>query len=98
MATPYGSLPEEIPSRGCSLPRDFLDIDAALTSGRYTRRRLVALAANADRGFDPKMFAHAIGALAQITDEAFAQYAVPAERISDLRQRFSQWREEIMKR
>ncbi len=54
--------------------RDFLDVDAAIVSGRYSRARLLELAANADAGFDPVMFAHALGALSQITDAAFAEY------------------------
>jgi hypothetical protein len=37
---------------GRALPRDFLDVDAAITSGRYTREQLLELAAEADRGFD----------------------------------------------
>jgi Nucleotidyl transferase AbiEii toxin, Type IV TA system len=57
---------------GRALPRDFLDIDAALASGRYTRERLLKLAADADDGFDPRMLADALGALTQITEAAFA--------------------------
>lgn len=83
---------------GRALPRDFLDIDAAIVSGRFTRERLLALAANADGGFDPRMFAHALGALTQITDAAFMEYGVGLDRISDLRRRFAQWREELLKR
>jgi Nucleotidyl transferase AbiEii toxin, Type IV TA system len=33
---------------GRALPRDFPDVDAALTSGRYTREQLLELAANAE--------------------------------------------------
>ena len=83
---------------GRALPRDFLDIDAVLASGRYTRDQLLALAAKADGGFDPSMFVHALGALAQITDAAFEEYGVRQKQIGDLRQRFSQWCEEILKR
>jgi hypothetical protein len=82
---------------GRALPRDFLDIDAALISGHFTREQLMALAANADSGFDPRMFAHALGALAQITDAAFAEYGAGPDQISALRRRFTQWREEILK-
>jgi hypothetical protein len=35
---------------GRALPRDFLDVDAALMSGQYTREQLLELAAEADRG------------------------------------------------
>lgn len=37
---------------GRALPRDFLDVDAAVTSGRYTHEQLLELAADADLGFD----------------------------------------------
>lgn len=81
---------------GRALPRDFLDIDATLASGHYTREELLALAAKADGGFDLIMFAHALGALTQITDAAFAEYGSDQEQISDLRQRFTQWRDELL--
>ncbi|MGB2568319.1 nucleotidyl transferase AbiEii/AbiGii toxin family protein [Micromonospora citrea] len=41
--------------------RDFLDVDAALTSGRYTRERLLELAVASDPGFEPRAFADALG-------------------------------------
>lgn len=50
---------------GRALPRDFLDVDAILASGRYSRERLLELAAAADDGFDRHMFADALGALTQ---------------------------------
>jgi hypothetical protein len=59
---------------GRALARDFLDIDLILASGRYSRRRLLDLAAAADPGFDLRMFASALGALTQITGAAFAEY------------------------
>ena len=48
---------------GRALPRDFLDVDAVIISGRYTREQLLELAAEADRGFDRLLFADALGAL-----------------------------------
>lgn len=46
-------------SAPCSraLPRGFLDVDAAIMSGRYTREHLLELAAEADHGFDRLLFA-----------------------------------------
>ncbi len=82
---------------GRALPRDFLDVDAIVTSGHFTREQLLALAGNADGGFDPRRFAHALGALAQITDAAFGEYGVDQELVSDLRRRFAQWRDELLK-
>lgn len=80
---------------GRALPRDFLDVDAALTSGRYTRDRLLALAENADSGFDPRMFADALGALTQITDDAFAEYDIPPDFVTGMRRRFADWRQAL---
>jgi len=81
---------------GRALPRDFLDVDAAITSGRYTREQLLELAANADRGFDRLLFADALGALTQITDTAFAEYRADRASVADMRHRFAQWRSELI--
>jgi hypothetical protein len=81
---------------GRALPRDFLDVDAALTSGRYTRERLLELAADADLGFDRLLFADALGALPQITDAAFAEYRIEPAAIADMRHRFAQWRQDLL--
>ena len=77
---------------GRALPRDFLDVDATLMSGKYTREQLLELAAAADRGFDPQIFADALGALTQITDTAFAEYGTDAHAIANMRRRFAEWR------
>jgi hypothetical protein len=37
-----------------------LDVDAAIMSGRYTRERLLELAAEADNGFDRLLFADSL--------------------------------------
>jgi hypothetical protein len=82
---------------GRALPRDFLDVDAAIMSGRYTRERLLELAAEADNRFDRLLFADALGALTQITDAAFAEYRADPGMIADMRHRFAQWRRELLK-
>lgn len=71
-------------------------MDAAITSGRYTREQLLELAANADRGFDRLLFADALGALTQITDTAFAEYRADRASVADMRHRFAQWRSELI--
>lgn len=81
---------------GRALPRDFLDVDVAITSGRYTREQLLDLAANADGGFDHLLFADALGALTQITDAAFAEYRVPPDAIAKMRHRFAEWRQQLL--
>ncbi len=80
---------------GRAFPRDFLDIDAAVTSGRYSPDRLLELASDTDAGFDLAMFTDVLGALSQITDEAFAVYGVPPAEIAAMRKRFAAWRAEI---
>ena len=81
---------------GRALPRDFLDVNAVLLSGRYTREQLLELAAEADRGFDSLIFADALGALTQITDVAFAEYRTDLSTIADMRHRFAEWRHELL--
>jgi hypothetical protein len=81
---------------GRALPRDFLDVDAAIMSGRYTHEQLLELAAEADRGFDRLLFADALGALTQITDTAFAEYRADPDMVADMRHRFAQWRRELL--
>lgn len=81
---------------GRALPRDFLDVDAAVTSARYTREQLLELAAEADRGFDRLLFADALGALTQITDTAFAEYRADPDMVADMRHRFAQWRQDLL--
>jgi Nucleotidyl transferase AbiEii toxin, Type IV TA system len=81
---------------GRALPRDFLDVDAAVMSGRYTREQLLELAAEADHGFDRLLFADALGALTQITDAAFAEYRTDPGLIADMRHRFAQWRHDLL--
>lgn len=71
-------------------------MDAAITSGRYTREQLLELAAEADHGFDRLLFADALGALTQITDAAFAEYRTDPGTIADMRHRFTQWRQELL--
>ncbi|WP_250028409.1 nucleotidyl transferase AbiEii/AbiGii toxin family protein [Paractinoplanes maris] len=81
---------------GRAAARDFLDVDAAIASGRYTREHLLALASSADSGFVRERFAQALGVLSRITDADFALYGLPAGHLSEMRERFGQWREELL--
>ncbi|WP_322769908.1 nucleotidyl transferase AbiEii/AbiGii toxin family protein [Frankia sp. Cr1] len=81
---------------GRAMQRDFLDVDAAIMSGRYSREDLLALAAATDPGFDTLIFADALGALTQITDAAFAEYGVDPRAIAEMRQRFADWRRRLL--
>jgi hypothetical protein len=82
---------------GRALPRDFLDVDAAVTSGRYTQDQLPELAAEADHGREGRpLFADALGALTQITDAAFAEHRADPRTTADMRRRFAQWRHDLL--
>jgi len=72
--------------------RDFLDIDAAITIGRYTMDRLCELAETVDAGFDRVIFADMLRHIDRFDDEEFAQYGFPAAEVPALRARVAQWR------
>jgi hypothetical protein len=72
--------------------RDFLDIDAAITGGRYTLDRLCQLAHQADAGFDRKLFAAMLGRIDRLDDEDFIEYGVAPEYVAGLRRRVQEWR------
>lgn len=77
-------------------PRDFLDVDAALGSGRYTRERLCELAEEADAGFDRRILADLFGMLERYPDRRFAAYDADPARIAAMRARFANWREDLL--
>ncbi|BFU46880.1 hypothetical protein [Krasilnikovia sp. MM14-A1004] len=75
--------------------RDFLDVDAAITSGRFSRERLLELAAATDGGFDRTVFANALASLRGITDADFDMYGVTADELAAMRARFSDWCDDL---
>jgi hypothetical protein len=77
-------------------PRDFLDIDAALTTGRYTREQMCELAEQADAGFDRQVLADLFGMLGRYPDRRFAAYGAEPASITAMRRRFAQWRSELL--
>lgn len=77
-------------------PRDFLDIDAAVTTGRYTRTQLCELAKQADAGFDQRILADLFGMLERYPDRRFAVYGADAAYIAAMRRRFAQWRGQLL--
>jgi hypothetical protein len=81
---------------GRAAARDFLDVDVAVESGLYTRKRLLELADAADSGFDPIRFAEALGVLASITDTDFDMYGLPTGHLPAMRDRFASWRAELL--
>ena len=68
--------------------RDFIDIDAAIQSGRYDRETLLRLAERAELGFDRRVFAEALGQVQNLDPDDFAEYGVVGENLDDLRDRF----------
>jgi Nucleotidyl transferase AbiEii toxin, Type IV TA system len=81
---------------GRAVARDFLDVEAILTSGRYTKDALLRLVADADAGFDLSMFASVLGVLGQISDQAFKAYGVSDEAIGAMRARLAAWQDELL--
>jgi hypothetical protein len=72
--------------------RDFLDVDAAITGGRYTLDQLCDLAHQADAGFDRTLFAAMLARIDRLDDEDFTEYGISAEHVTALRGRVNGWR------
>jgi hypothetical protein len=77
-------------------PRDFLDVDAALVSGRFTREQLLDLAEQADSGFDRTVLAELFGMLPRYRDRRFITYGADPDHVVAMRERFAQWREQLL--
>jgi hypothetical protein len=75
--------------------RDFLDIDAAITGGRYTLDELCALAAQADAGFDRQLFAQMLGSVARFDDQDFVDYGLELDEVAAMRERVLGWQSQI---
>lgn len=75
--------------------RDYVDVDAILTSGRYTEEDLLGLAADHDPGFDRPMFAEALAAIDRLPDSLFRPYGMSPEDASALRERIHAWARRI---
>lgn len=77
-------------------PRDYLDIDAILSSGRYTHAKLLAVAVEHNPGFDQHLFAESLSYLRAIPDRDFTPYGVDSARIVSMRERFADWEGELL--
>ena len=66
--------------------RDFLDIDAAITSERYSLEQLCELAEVIDAGFDRAIFEQMLRSIVRFDDEDFAEYGVTPAEVSALRE------------
>ncbi len=74
---------------GRALPRDFIDIAAALD--RYTRRELLELAFTRDPGLRAADAALAAQQLDRLHDDQFRPYQLTGADIAALRMRFGSW-------
>jgi hypothetical protein len=84
------------PTKVCALfgraeVRDYIDVDAIVTSGRYTADELLDLAADHDPGFDQSRFAEALAAIDRLPDRLFQPYGMSPEDTSALRERMHAW-------
>jgi len=77
--------------------RDFVDVDAAITSGRYSRERVRRLAEQADAGFDRHVLAGVFAMLERYPDRRLAAYGAQPEHIHALRARFADWRAALLR-
>ena len=71
--------------------RDYLDLAGILASGRYSHDQLMAMAAEVDPGFTPRLFAEALAGVDRFPDQEFASYGVDAEHISAVKQTMRSW-------
>lgn len=78
-----------------ALARDFIDVDALLMSGRYTRDRLVELAGRRDAGFDRLVLADMLAFVRRREDEEFTVYGVDPSVVTGIRERFAEWEREL---
>jgi len=75
--------------------RDYVDVDAILTSGRYAEDELLDLAADHDPGFDQSWFAEALAAIDRLPDSLFQPYGMNSKDTAALRERMRAWARRI---
>jgi hypothetical protein len=80
-------------SRG--LPRDYIDIHAALTTGGYDREQLIELATAHDPGFDPAVFAQALAASSRYDDTRYTFYGLSLDQVAAMRRNLLDWAAEL---
>jgi len=73
--------------------RDLVAVNAL--AGRYSRERLLELAVTKDPGFDPAVFADALGVAAASSAQAFADLGVDEPDAARLRDYAAHWRSEL---
>lgn len=72
--------------------RDFIDVDALIGSGQYTRERLLEMAEERDAGFDVGYFAEMLRTVHRFDDAEFARYGLDAGKAAEIRRFADEWR------
>jgi len=75
--------------------RDFIDVDAIRSSGRFSDDALLRMAEDRDDGFDRFVYAAQLRQVTRIRDGRFADYGTTGPELSELRSRIVSWSEDI---
>lgn len=75
--------------------RDYVDVVAALSSGRYTTERLLSMAEERDPGFDRGMFAHALRAAERWDPDDYKAYGLDDAAVNALHDTLRAWADDI---
>jgi hypothetical protein len=78
--------------------RDYVDVVAALSSGRYTGDDLLRLAEDRDPGFDHGFFVQALRAADRWDDEDYMTYGLDTAGVDTLRKTITAWADQIEER
>ncbi len=71
--------------------RDYLDVDAIRSDGRFTDEQLLAAAAERDPGFDLAMFTAQLDAASRLRPAQVARYSIDAAGLAEIQQRCARW-------
>lgn len=71
--------------------RDYVDVDAIVSSGRYGEEELLCLAESHDPGFDRQWFAEALAAVDRLPDDRFQLYGLTPGQAARLKKRLADW-------
>jgi Nucleotidyl transferase AbiEii toxin, Type IV TA system len=71
--------------------RDYVDVDAIVSSGRYGEEELLSLAEAHDPGFDRQWFAEALAAVDRLPDDRFQLYGLAPAQAARLKKRLTDW-------
>lgn len=98
---PVLALQDAVANKVCALygraaARDFLDVDAIRTSGRFTDAELLRLAIEHDPGFDQQLFASQLAQVSGLRLAAVDEYGVTAEQFTLIQQRLLGWQQQIV--